>query len=158
MGAFEYRQAEEIREAFKRHDARYLFIGNSGAVLLGFPDTTQDAHVYVERTPTNGRALVAALRELGFTLTESQTRDIQAGKDFVQLKNGPFDLDLVFAPDGIGRFEDAWKRHVEVEGFPVCHLDDIIASKAATKRKKDLDSLPRLRAFRAFWLRSQPQP
>jgi hypothetical protein len=37
------------------------------------------------------------------------------------LKNGPFDLDLVFAPDGIERFDDAWQRHVEVEGFPVSH-------------------------------------
>ena len=52
----------------------------------------------------------------------------------MQLKNGPFDLDLVFAPDGIERFEDAWRRRVDVEGFPVCHLDDIIASKAASNQ------------------------
>jgi hypothetical protein len=43
MGAFEYRQAEEIRDAFARHGVRYLFLGKSGAILLGFPDTTQDA-------------------------------------------------------------------------------------------------------------------
>jgi hypothetical protein len=43
MGAFEYRQAEEIRDSFARHGVRYLFIGKSGAILLGFPDTTQDA-------------------------------------------------------------------------------------------------------------------
>jgi hypothetical protein len=41
MGAFEYRQAEEIRDAFHAHGVRYLFIGKSGAILLGFPDTTQ---------------------------------------------------------------------------------------------------------------------
>jgi hypothetical protein len=76
--------------------------------------------------------LVLALRQLGFALTESQAADIERGKDFIQLKNGPFDLDLVFAPDGIERFDAAWQRHVEVEGFPVCHIDDIIASKAAT--------------------------
>ncbi len=40
MGAFEYRQAQEIRDAFGRHGVRYLFIGKSGAILLGFPDTT----------------------------------------------------------------------------------------------------------------------
>jgi hypothetical protein len=40
---FSYPQAEEIRDAFARHDVRYLFIGKSGAILLGFPDTTQDA-------------------------------------------------------------------------------------------------------------------
>lgn len=152
MAAFEYRQAEEIRDALSRHHVRYLFIGKSGAILLGFPDTTQDADLFVERSPQNGQALVEALGELGFTLAREQAGEIIRGKDFVQLKNGPFDLDLVFAPDGIERFEDAWRRRVDVEGFPVCHIDDIIASKAATKRQKDLESLPRLRAFRQYWL------
>ena len=156
MGAFEYRQAEEIRDAFARQGVRYLFIGKSGAILLGYPDTTQDADLFVDRSPENGRALVAALRELGFALTESQAADIERGKDFVQLKNGPFDLDLVFAPDGIERFEDAWERRVDVEGFPVCHIDDIIASKAATNRVKDRESLPRLRSFRDYWMSRQP--
>jgi hypothetical protein len=74
--------------------------------------------------------------------------------DFIQLKNGPFDLDLVFAPDGIERFADAWQRHVEIEGFPVCHVDDIISSKAATNRQKDRELLPRLESFRVY-LRSK---
>jgi hypothetical protein len=152
MGAFEYRQAEEIRDVFARRGVRYLFIGKSGAILLGYPDTTQDADLFVERSDENGSALVEALRELGFGLTEAQAGEIRRGKDFVQLRNGPFDLDLVFAPDGIERFEDAWRRHVDVEGFPVCHPDDIIASKAAANRVKDRESLPRLRAFRDYWL------
>src|SRR5438045_7286679 len=132
MAAFDYRQAQEIRDIFAQHGCRYLFIGKSGAILLGFPDTTQDADLFVEKSPENGRALVAALRELGFALTEPQAAEIERGKDFVQLKNGPFDLDLVFAPDGIERFEDAWQRRVEVDHFPVCHIDDIIASKVAS--------------------------
>jgi hypothetical protein len=154
MGAFEYRQAEEIRDAFARHGVRYLFLGKSGAILLGFPDTTQDADVFVDKTPDNSRAVVEALRQLGFSLSDEQAAEIERGKDFVQLKNGPFDIDLVFAPDGIERFEDAWNRHVDVEGFLVCHPDDIIASKEATGRAKDRESLPRLKAFRDYWLRS----
>jgi len=158
MGAFEYRQAEEIRDAFSQHGVRYLFLGKSGAILLGFPDTTQDVDLFTDKSPVNGRALVVALRGLGFKLTDDQAADIERGKDFVQLKNGPFDLDLVFAPDGIERFEDAWQRHVEVEGFPVCHLDDIIASKEAAGRAKDQESLPRLKAFREYWLRQRNKP
>lgn len=154
MAAFEYRQALEIRDAFARHNVRYLFIGKSGAILLGYPDTTQDADLFAERSPENGRSLALALRELGFDLTTNQVQDIQRGRDFVQLKNGPFDLDLIFAPDGIETFEEAWRRHIEVEGFPVCHIDDIIASKVAANRKKDRESLDRLRAFREYW-RSQ---
>ena len=155
MAAFEYRQALEVRDVFARHVVRYLFIGKSGAILLGYPDTTQDADLFLQKSPENGRAVVAALQELGFGLTEAEAADITRGRDFVQLRNGPFDLDLVFAPDGIERFEDAWSRHVDVEGFPVCHLDDIIASKAAANRVKDLESLPRLRAFREYWMSRQ---
>ncbi len=158
MVAFDYRQATEIRDDLGRHQVRYLFIGKSGAVLLGFPDTTQDAHLFVDRSPQNARALTVALRELGFALTDEQRAEIERGKDFVQLKNGPFDLDLIFAPDGIERFEDAWGRRVEVEGFPVCHLDDIIASKTAADRARDRESLPRLRAFRDYWIQRQRQP
>jgi hypothetical protein len=154
MGAFEYPQAEEIREAFSRHRVRHLFIGKSGAILLGFADTTQDADVFLDRTPDNGDATVAALLELGFDLSEELRAQIRSCKGFVQLKNGPFDIDLIFAPDGIERFEDAWQRHVEVEGFHVCHIDDIIASKEAAGRARDFESLPRLRAFREF-LRSR---
>ena len=151
-GAFEYRQAEEIRDVFASHGVRYLFIGKSGAILLGFPDTTQDADLFVDKSPANCSALVAGLRALGFALTEAEAAEILRGKDFVQLKNGPFDLDLVFAPDGIERFEDAWTRRVDVEGFPVCHPDDIIGSKLAANRAKDRESLPRLQAFRDYWL------
>lgn len=106
MGAFEYRQAQEIRDTFSRHGCRYLFIGKSGAILLGFPDTTQDADLFVEKSPENGRKLVAALKELGFDLSPEDALQIERGKDFIQLKNGPFDLDLIFAPDGIEHFSD----------------------------------------------------
>lgn len=91
------------------------------------------------------------MQELNFDLTDSQVQQLATGKDFVQLKNGPFDLDLIFAPDGIEHFPKAWERRIDVEGFPVCHPDDIIASKEAAGRTKDRESLPRLKAFREYW-------
>ena len=53
MGAFEYRQAQEIRDCFQKRRIRYLFLGKSGAILLGFPDTTQDVDIFVEKTSKN---------------------------------------------------------------------------------------------------------
>jgi hypothetical protein len=150
MAVFEYRQAEEIRDAFARHGARYLFIGKSGAILLGYPDTTQDADLYVHKDSDNARRVLAALRDIGFDITPEQDAEIARGKDFIQLKSGPFDLDLIFAPDGIERFDDAWRRRVEIDGFHVCHIDDIIASKRAANRAKDRESLDRLESFRRY--------
>lgn len=151
MAEFRYSQAEELHSAFTRRGVRYLFLGNSAAILLGFPDTTQDVDVYPARSEENGRAIAAALRELGFDITPQIETELERGKDLVQIKSGPFDVDVIFAPDGIDDFETAWRRHVDVSGFPVCHLDDIIASKQAANRTKDRETLPRLVAFRDYW-------
>lgn len=151
VAPFSYRLAQEIAAALARHGVRYLFIGKSGAIILGFPDSTQDAHLFVEKSDTNGRALVGALLELGFMLDARRQEEILRGKDFIQLREGPFDLDLVYAPDGIESFADAARRAVTVEGLPVCHIDDIIRSKEDAGRVKDRESLPRLKAFRDWW-------
>lgn len=77
------------------------------------------------------------------------------GKDFVQIRSGRFDLDLVFAPDGIETLAEAQSRSLLIDGqFPVASLDDIIASKRAAYRTNDRESLPRLEAFRDY-LRSR---
>ncbi len=145
---FDYRQAQEISRVFKKYDVRFLFIGKSGAIILGFPDTTQDADLFVEKSRANCETIVRALLELGFPLKAKEQEEIRQGKDFVQIREGPFDLDLIFAPDGLETFQEAEARSLEIEGLPVCHIDDIIRSKEATGRVKDRESLPRLKAFR----------
>jgi len=152
MAVFEFRSAQELGRVFAQHGVRYLFFGKSVAILLGYSDTTQDVDLYVDKRRENCEKLVAALRELGFPLAEKEQEELRRGKDFVQLRNGPFDVDLVFAPDGIEGFDDAWKRRVEKHGFPIASMDDIIESKQAANRQKDRESLPRLLSFRE-WLR-----
>ena len=148
--AFEYRQLRELHDALTRHGVAYLVIGKSGALLHGFPDTTQDTDIFVRKTAADGRTLVNALRELQFLLDDRQGREIEQGKDFVQLRSGPFDMNIVFAPDGIEEFDDAWSRSVEIDSIPVCSLNDIIESKRAANRPRDRESLPRLEAFRQY--------
>ena len=141
-------QAQEIARAFNEKGVEYLFIGKSGAILLGFPGTTQDVDIFPARSAENGRRIVAALRDLGFDVPPHLEAEIVAGKDFVQIKTGPFDVDLVFAPDGIASFEAASSRGL-VEGiFHVANLRDIIASKRASGRQRDKLDLPLLESFR----------
>jgi len=151
MAAFEFTNAQELGRVFNQQGVRYLFFGKSGAILLGFSDTTQDVDLYVEKDRENCEKLVAALLELGFRLTDKDQEEIKRGKDFIQLRNGPFDVDLVFAPDGIESFNDAWKRRLERHGFPVASIDDIVRSKQAANRQKDRESLPRLQSFREWF-------
>jgi hypothetical protein len=140
-------QAQQVAEAFHAAGVDYLFLGKSGAILLGYPGTTQDVDVFPAKTEANGRRIIVALRSLGFALDASTESDIVRGRDFVQLKSGPFDLDLVFAPDGIDSFDAARARSVREGIFPVANIRDIIASKRATGRVKDRLDLHLLELF-----------
>lgn len=99
----------------------------------------------------NGRRIVTALKEIGFTIEATLEREIIGGKVFVQIKSGPFDIDLVFAPDGIESYEEAKSRMDISTGFPVLNIRDIIASKRAARRAKDAVELPLLEAFREVY-------
>lgn len=100
--SFRPEQARIVADAFEKHGIEYLFIGKSGAILLGYPGATQD-------------------------------------------------VDLVFAPDGIENYEDAARRAERIENFPVMSIADIIASKRAAGRKRDLAELDLLEEFRKVY-------
>jgi hypothetical protein len=151
--SFHPTQARELANAFAAHQVDYMFIGKSGAILLGYPSTTQDVDVYPRKDVGNGRRIVAALKEIGFKLEAALEEEIINGKDFVQIKSGPFDIDLVFAPDGIENYEAAKSRMDVSTGFPVLNIRDIIASKRAARRAKDAVELPLLEAFREVYER-----
>jgi hypothetical protein len=155
---FQPGQAADIARAFEREGVDYLFIGKSAAILLGYPAVTQDVDVFPARTPENGARIIAALRKLGFPLNAGLEQSIKRGRDFVQIKTGPFDVDLVFAPDGIASFEEARARSLVVDGFHIANLRDIIASKRASGREKDLIDMPLLERFREEYEKQNPQP
>ena len=150
MGPIEGKDLERVRDTLAKHDVEYLFVGKMAAILQGYPDTTQDADLFIEKTAENGERLTAALKEIGFNVTEELAEHIRQGKDFIQLTDGPFDLDLVYAPDGIEKYEDARRRAVERDGFPLACLDDVIESKRRSNRAKDRESLPRLEDFARY--------
>jgi hypothetical protein len=155
---FQSEQAVQIARAFDEEKVDYLFIGKSAAILLGYPFVTQDVDVFADRTPENGRRIVRALKKIGFNLGTEVENEIIAGKDFVQMKGGPFDLDVIFAPDGIPSFAEAKSREIFVEGFHIANLRDIIASKRASRREKDLLDLEYLERFRQeYEKRNTPQ-
>ena len=48
---------EQLRDTFARHNVRYLVIGKGAALLHGFPDTTQDADLFIQKTKENAQAV-----------------------------------------------------------------------------------------------------
>jgi len=149
-GKFTPAQAEEVAAAFAEEEVDYLFIGKSGAILLGYPDTTQDVDIFLPRSRENADRVIRALTKLGFVLDPILTISIITGSEIVLMKTGPFALDLIHSADGIENFEAAKSRRILVEGrFPVASLADLIASKIATGRQKDLNDVERMEQFKS---------
>lgn len=138
-----------LADVFNKHRLKYLFIGKCGAILYGYPGTTQDIDIFPEKSRVNCRKLIEALEELGFNIDCTLKEGIVAGKDFIQIRGGPFPLDIIFAPDGIKSFNEARKRSKLIsDKFPCASIEDIIESKKAAKRQRDKEELPRLNAFK----------
>jgi len=142
-------RVKRLAEILKKYNVEYLFIGKFGAILYGYPGTTQDIDIFPSKEKSNCKRLVAALKELGFDLNEELEEAIFTGKDFIQIRGGPFPIDIVFAPDGIESFENARKRSQLIDELFFCaSIDDIIESKKAAGRQRDKEELPRLELFR----------
>lgn len=152
--------AFRLHAVLSRHGVEYMIIGKGAAIIQGYSSTTQDIDIFPSKRGDNRERLLAALRELGFVFDVQAdggcrfpASEILVGKDFIQLK-GPFELDVVFAPDGFESYEDALPMKRMVEGFPVMSIDGIIRTKAAAGRKRDLNDIDDLRLF-AAWLRNK---
>ena len=150
----------KLHQVLARHDVEYMIIGKGAAIMQGYSSTTQDIDIYPSKEKGNCERLLSALKELEFIFDTAAgdrnnafSSEILRGKDFVQLK-GPFELDIVFAPDGFESYEDALPMKRIVDGLPVMSVEGIIKTKSAAGRKKDLNDIDDLRLF-AAWLKKK---
>ncbi len=143
------------------HGVDFVLIGGLAGALHGSPAATNDADICPERTPENLARLAAALLELDARIrTESEpdglafdrSPEFLAVVDLVNTTTVAGDLDISFFPSGTGGYDSLVEQAVEFEfgdvRVRVASLDDIIQSKRAAGRPKDLATLPLLEALR----------
>jgi hypothetical protein len=154
-----------------RHRVDYVVIGGMAAAMWGsdLPRTT-DADIAPSTDVANLARLADALKELGARLRVlGDPSGLPAPLDAAQLAglsvltlitdHGP--LDVTFHPDGVGGYAELAPRASlrpvgEHPGVPVADLADVIASKTAAGRAKDLTHLPSLRRLLARLRPPQP--
>lgn len=143
------------------HDVEFVVIGGVGARLRGASLLTQDLDVTPKRSRPNLVAVAAALNELEArlrTATEPEGVAFPVSPELLDAANSWTlitnlgDLDLVLEPAGTRGYEDLIGQadELRVASDPpltvwVASLADIIRSKQAAGRAKDLASLPLLR-------------
>lgn len=149
-----------ILAALERHGVRYLVVGGIAAQIAGAPINTRDLDITPARDRENLVRLAAALDELGaHILLEDAPPNLSISLDadtiasFASLATStPHGrLDLVLLPTGTRGYDDLARGATEeliTEGglaVSVASLADVIRSKAAASRPKDVAQLPLLR-------------
>jgi predicted nucleotidyltransferase len=149
---------ERILEVLTRHGVRFVVIGAVAAIAQGSPLPTEDIDITPARDPENLERLAAALLELEAKLrVEGEPEGVPFPFDAASLGRNEIwtlrtphgDLDIAFVPPGTGGYEDL-RRDAIVVDFGHTHvsmasLADVIRSKEASGRPKDISRLPALR-------------
>ena len=140
----------------------FILIGGLAATVHGSPYATVDVDVVPQRDPRNLTRLSDALRALGARVYVSAEEALPFTHDARSL--GEVEvwnlsttygaLDITFTPAGTQGFADLAERaaSVDIGGVEVlvAALEDVVRSKAAAGREKDLIVLPTLRRLLAL--------
>jgi hypothetical protein len=148
-----------LLRVLERHAVRYVLIGGQAAILHGSPLTTEDVDITPQGDAENLLRLAGALTELEARIrVTSEPEGVAFSIDAKALAANVVwnlqttlgDLDISFEPSGTGGYDDLARsamtirlaRGLEVR---VASLDDVIRSKQAAGRAKDMAALPLLR-------------
>jgi hypothetical protein len=129
---------------------RFLVVGGIATIAHGFIRATQDLDIWIEPTRENIKVLEGVLVDLGVEMTE-ELGGLLDPYAFLQI-GAPQGrrLDLMSHAAAL-EFPRAWRDRLEVdlEDFvvPVLGLADLLATKEAVGRHKDLADVESLRAL-----------
>ena len=136
-------QLQDVFSSLQKLKVKYLVIGGIAAVLHGVPRATFDLDILIEATLENARKLLSALEEakLGtatlITAEELLKHEITIFRDRVR-------IDVQTSTPGL-EFPDAWQRRETMSyqnhQFFVVSREDLIASKKAVGRERDLEDI-----------------
>jgi hypothetical protein len=149
----------EILRALERHGVRYVLIGAAAARIAGAPVVTEDIDVTPATDQANLERLAVALRDLDARLRTPREQEgvpfpvdahMLSSAEIWTLTTSAGDLDICFTPSGTRGYDDL-RREASRERVgndltvAVASLRDVIRSKEAAGRDKDLAQLPLLR-------------
>lgn len=147
-----------ILDALDRHGVEYVLVGGLAARLHGSPLLTDDLDITPASDGENLGRLAKALRELEARLRGAEDVEFPldvrslASSELLTMTTRAGWLDICWRPAGGQSYETLASAAEPYELFGlrirVASLDDLISSKSAAGRDKDLRALPMLRELR----------
>ena len=137
----------EMLSALSEADADFMVIGAHAVAVYARPRATGDLDIWVGPTVENAERVWNGLVEFGAPLHELSLDDLTSDDLVFQIGVAPNRIDILTSIAGVD-FDDAWSRHTMVElwgqTIPVIGREDLIRSKRALGRERDLADLAEL--------------
>ena len=146
-----YSDFKDLLSAFHAHHVKYLIIGGYAVALHAQPRATKDLDVFIKADPANAQAVYAALATFGAPVESIRVEDLADPSSFIRFGREPLAVDIHAGIPGLD-FDGAWERRIEALIDPqggqkafFISRDDLIASKLATGRTRDLADVEEIR-------------
>lgn len=153
---------QRILEILAKHQVDFILIGGVASTIHGAPFITVDLDVVPALETSNLDRLATALLELKAILRDENTKDGAEIKfdgrmlkrvipdiGFLRFDTKYGFLDIIYRPAGTQGFRDLAKSALPQDAgsvqVQVASLEDVIRSKQAAGRPRDLEQLPTLR-------------
>jgi hypothetical protein len=147
-----YPDYKDLLSAFHAHGVKYLIVGGYAVIFHAQPRATKDIDLFIKADPANARAVYAALAEFGAPLPNIRPEDFADRSSLFRFGHDPRGVDILPDIPGVD-FDAAWERRVEgvidmTSGLKAFFIskDDLIASKLASGRTRDLADVEDIRA------------
>ena len=149
MGNIFNQDFRDFLQALNNNDVEYLLVGGYAVILHGYPRTTGDMDIWVNRTTINYKKLVTAFYEFKmpiFDMTEENYLQHQ-NWDVFRFGRKPVAIDIMTKMGGLN-FEECYLGAQQYDDagliIKLVHYNDLIKAKKAAGRFKDLNDLENL--------------
>lgn len=146
-----YQDYKDLLSAFNAHGVKYLIVGGYAVAFHAQPRATKDIDLFIKAEPANARAAYAALGQFGAPLQNIRAEDLAEPGSFIRFGRDPRGIDILPDIPDVD-FDAAWERRVEAvidtkSGLKAFFIskDDLIASKLASGRTRDLADVEDIR-------------
>jgi hypothetical protein len=135
---------KDLFACFAAAEVRYLVVGGYAVAFHGHPRHTKDVDVWIDRSRENATRAQQALAVFGAPLGDVTVEDLMNPELVLQLGVAPNRIDILTQIEGVD-FERAWAARATMryagQQVPVLGLEDLIRSKRASGRPRDLEDV-----------------
>ncbi len=144
---------EDFRDflgALNNAEVKYIMVGGLAVIHYGHPRVTGDMDIWVERKEENYKKLVNAFREFKMPLFDMTLEKFlnAAENDVFTFGRNPVAIDIMTEVKGLDFGQTYSASKVIIDNglsIRIIHLNDLIVTKKASGRLKDLDDINQLK-------------